>query len=118
MKVEAAKKPEFKQGKLFTSVTEVSSRTPRPSTNERLDIMGVVNALGNIRVIEHTNKYRMNVEIVDPMTEPYQSIVLCIWEKKGDERSHNSSSKSQGDNADRTVHDEEDKAAAKVVERV
>lgn len=54
---------------------------PRPSPNERINVLGVVHKLGNIRMIDKTNKLRQNIEIVDPVIKPFRSIVLCIWEK-------------------------------------
>jgi len=115
MKVDAPNK-DNKNDKFFISVTDLGAKQPRPSTNERVDIIGIVHNLGNVRMIEHTNKYRMNVELVDPMTEPYQSIILCIWEKKDDKKAYGNSQNEIDEN--KTVHDDEIRAAAKVVERI
>lgn len=65
----------------FISVSELSAINPRPSPNERLNVLGVVHQLGNVRMIDKTNKLRLNIEIVDPCSKPFRSIVLCIWEK-------------------------------------
>ena len=82
MKVEMIPKVYVK--KEFITISEISSANPRPSTNERINLIGVVHKLGNVRLIEHTSRYRLNIEIVDPLVKPYQSIVLCIWEFSGD----------------------------------
>jgi len=44
-------------------------------------MIGVVHKIGNLRMIEKTNKFRLNIEVVDPITKPYRSIILCIWER-------------------------------------
>ena len=84
----------------FLSVTELSAINPRPSPNERLNVLGVVHQLGNVRSIDKTNKVRLNIELVDAVAKPFRSIVLCIWEKssvpeknEGDEMSFTSQQK-------------------------
>ena len=64
------------------TVSKIANLKPMPSTNERINMIGVVHKMGNIRMIEKTNKSRLNIEIVDPCTLPYRSIILCIWEKE------------------------------------
>ena len=44
-------------------------------------MIGVVHKIGNLRMIEKTNKFRLNIEVVDPNSKPYRSIILCIWER-------------------------------------
>jgi hypothetical protein len=70
-------------------VTELSAINPRPSPNERLNVLGVVHQLGNVRMIDKTNKLRLNIEIVDAVAKPFRSIVLCIWEKSAAPESKN-----------------------------
>ena len=68
----------------FLTVQDLANMEPRPTPNERINVLGVVHKLGNIRMIDKTNKLRLNIEIVDPITKPFRSIVLCIWEKDND----------------------------------
>ena len=50
------------------TVSNIANLNPCPSTNERINMIGVVHKMGNCRLIEKTNKSRMNIEIVDPCT--------------------------------------------------
>lgn len=70
--------------KPYLTVSQVASLDPLPSTNERVNMVAVVHKIGNIRMIEKTNKFRLNIEMVDPIAKPFRSIILCIWERSAD----------------------------------